>query len=167
MFDLWGRSLYNRYVFFLYVLYILLILQVADTTSQWFAPMTSWVTLVQRDSTQALPWTSQCLSICSCPPCHSHSMDSQCQWVCQIISQSKSVKIHFWHTFYQTRYMKEWLVVWLYIGYVFTGNRNAPAQRGTGRRRGQKPPRYSNTQSQQNSSQYSQGNSQSQASQVR
>lgn len=106
MFALWGRSLYNRYVFFMYVLYILLILQVADTTSQWFAPMTSWVTLVQRDSTQALPWTSQCLSICSCPPCHSHSMDSQCQWVCQIISQSKSVMIHFWHTFYQTRYMK-------------------------------------------------------------
>lgn len=92
--------------FYNYVLYILLILQVADTTSQWFAPMTSWVTLVQRDSTQALPWTSQCLSICSCPPCHSHSMDSQCQWVCQLISQSKSVMIHFWHTFYQTRYMK-------------------------------------------------------------
>ena len=54
----------------------------------------------------------------------------------------------------------------LYIIDYLIGNRNAPANRGSGRRRGQRPPRYSNTQSQQNSSQFSQGNSQSLASQV-
>lgn len=55
----------------------------------------------------------------------------------------------------------------LYIIDYLIGNRNAPANRGSGRRRGQRPPRYSNTQSQQNSSQFSQGNSQSLASQVK
>lgn len=69
------------FIMFIFTLLVPYPLQTVGITSLWFAHMISWVTLVQRDSTQALHWTSRSLSICSCHQCPSHSTDSQCLWV--------------------------------------------------------------------------------------